>query len=65
MFYNKPFGERKKKRKMKHGKTEKALWNRRSVRINKEGRKERLQFREMESIGLPVRKGMVYVLESW
>jgi len=31
-----------------------ALWNRRSVRINKEGRKERLQFQEMEKIGLTV-----------
>lgn len=50
---------------MKHGKTEKALWNRRSVRINKEGRKERLQLQEMESIGSPVKKGTVYVLESW
>lgn len=37
------------------GKTE-ALWNRLSVRINKEGRKERLHFQEMEKIGSPVRK---------
>lgn len=46
------------------GKTE-ALWNRRSVRINTEGRKERLQFQEMEKIGSPVGKGAVYILASW
>lgn len=46
------------------GKAE-ALWNRRSVRINKEGRKERLRFQEMEKIGSPVRKGTVYILVSW
>lgn len=53
-----------KKKKKKHGKTEKALWNRRSVRINKGGRRERPHFEEMESIGLPIQKGTVFVLES-